>query len=52
MIGGVLVEKTAGDVIPTLETNVNGIKKILEQLLKEYKKTETEFVNWQVCFFL
>lgn len=47
MIGGVLVERTVGEVIPALKTNQEGIKGVMETLLKQYKTTEDEFNKFQ-----
>ncbi|KAK9466907.1 Prefoldin beta-like protein [Lipomyces arxii] len=48
MIGGVLVERTVSDVIPALQQNQQGVESVLDQLMKEYKKTEDEMKKWQV----
>ncbi|RXK38435.1 hypothetical protein M231_04344 [Tremella mesenterica] len=47
LIGGVLVQRTVADVIPTLETNYSGIKEVLETLTKSYKNKDEEFVAFQ-----
>jgi len=47
MVNGVLVEKTVKDVIPALQTNSDGLKKILEELLKQYKKQQDEMEKWK-----
>ncbi|KAK9315965.1 Prefoldin subunit-domain-containing protein [Lipomyces starkeyi] len=47
MIGGVLVERTVAEVIPALETNAKGVENVLQQLVKEYKKTEEDMKKWQ-----
>jgi len=47
MVNGVLVEKTVMDVIPALKTNSDGLKKILEELLKQYKKQQDEMEKWK-----
>ncbi|KAK9480716.1 Prefoldin subunit-domain-containing protein, partial [Lipomyces japonicus] len=47
MIGGVLVERTVKEVIPALETNAKGVEQVMDQLVKEYKKTEDELKAWQ-----
>ena len=36
MINGVLVERTVKDVVPQLQTNSDGLKKVLDDLLKHY----------------
>ncbi|EPS39171.1 hypothetical protein H072_7070 [Dactylellina haptotyla CBS 200.50] len=47
MINGVLVERTVGDVRPSLETNSEGLKKVLDNLVKEYKKVQDEMDAWK-----
>ena len=59
MIGGVLVERTVGEVLPALEETQTGVvplrvwygwfqlKGIVEQLMAQYKKNEDEFKKWQ-----
>ena len=48
MINGVLVERTVRDVLPALETNSVGLKKVLEELVKQYKRQEEEMEKWKV----
>jgi prefoldin subunit 2 len=48
MINGVLVERTVKDVIPALKTNSEGLKKVLDELLKQYKKQQEEMDKWKV----
>lgn len=47
MIGGVLVEKSVKEVLPSLKTNQEGIKSMIEQLSKQYKSQEEQFSKWQ-----
>ncbi|KAG8756097.1 hypothetical protein FRC12_010686 [Ceratobasidium sp. 428] len=47
MIGGVLVERTVKDVVPSLEMNRNGLKNVLETLVKQYKSKEEDFNAFQ-----
>ncbi|KAN0063929.1 Cochaperone prefoldin complex subunit [Thecaphora frezii] len=47
LIGGVLVERTVKEVLPALQTNLEGLKQVLEQLLKQYKSKETEMQEFQ-----
>ncbi|KAB8200671.1 Prefoldin beta-like protein [Aspergillus pseudonomiae] len=47
MVNGVLVERTIKDVLPTLKTNSDGLKQVLEELLKQYKSKQTELDNWK-----
>ena len=48
MVNGVLVERTVKDVLPTLKTNSDGLKQVLEDMLKQYKSKQTELDNWKV----
>ncbi|CAK7229891.1 Cochaperone prefoldin complex subunit [Sporothrix bragantina] len=47
MINGVLVERTVADVVPALKTNAEGLKKVLEDLVKTYKAQEEELNKWK-----
>lgn len=49
MINGVLVERTVKDVLPALQTNADGLKKVLDELVKQYKRQEVEMETWKVC---
>lgn len=48
MINGVLVERTVKDVIPALKTNADGLKKVLDDLVKSYKLKQDELETWKV----
>jgi prefoldin subunit 2 len=48
MINGVLVERTVKDVVPALKTNSEGLKKVLEDLVKQYRSKEVELEKWKV----
>ena len=48
MINGVLVERTVKEVVPALQTNADGLKRVLEELLKQYKKQQEEMDKWKV----
>ena len=48
MINGVLVERKVSDVVPALKTNSDGLKKVLEDLLKQYKTLQDEMDKWKV----
>lgn len=48
MVNGVLVERTVKDVIPSLQTNSEGLKKVLAELVKQYKRQEEEMDKWKV----
>ncbi|KAF2459956.1 Prefoldin subunit-domain-containing protein [Lineolata rhizophorae] len=50
MINGVLVERTVKDVVPALKTNSEGLKKVLDDLLKQYKLKQDEMDKWKVSY--
>ena len=52
MVNGVLVEKTVQDVLPALKTNSDGLKSVLDELMKQYKTKQDEMDAWKVCFIL
>ncbi|KAJ4297158.1 Cochaperone prefoldin complex subunit [Collariella sp. IMI 366227] len=47
MINGVLVERTVKDVVPALRTNADGLKKVLDDLVKQYKTKQDELDKWK-----
>ncbi|KAK4251904.1 hypothetical protein VTI28DRAFT_2925 [Corynascus sepedonium] len=47
MINGVLVERTVKDVVPALRTNAEGLKKVLDDLVKQYKTKQDELDKWK-----
>ncbi|KAL8795947.1 MAG: hypothetical protein Q9182_007453 [Xanthomendoza sp. 2 TL-2023] len=47
MINGVLVERTVKDVMPALQINSDGLKKVLEELVKQYKRQQEEMEKWK-----
>ncbi|KAL2041357.1 hypothetical protein N7G274_005739 [Stereocaulon virgatum] len=47
MINGVLVERTVKDITPALQTNSEGLKKVLEELVKQYKRQQEEMEKWK-----
>lgn len=48
LINGVLVGRTVKDVVPALKTNAEGLRKVLEDLVKQYKTKEDDFEKWKV----
>ena len=42
-----LVERTVEEVVPNLKTNAEGLKKVLEDLVKTYKGKEAELEKWK-----
>ncbi|KIJ69952.1 hypothetical protein HYDPIDRAFT_78297 [Hydnomerulius pinastri MD-312] len=47
LIGGVLVERTVKDVVPALQTNRDGIKKVIATLTDQIKAKEQDFDNFK-----
>ncbi|KAL8906970.1 MAG: hypothetical protein Q9171_006045 [Xanthocarpia ochracea] len=47
MINGVLVERTVDGVLPALQTNSDGLKKVLDELVKQYKRQQEEMEKWK-----
>ncbi|ORY65974.1 prefoldin subunit 2 [Pseudomassariella vexata] len=47
MINGVLVERTVEDVVPALKTNAEGLKQVLEELVKQYKTKQDDLEKWK-----
>ncbi|KAI9292668.1 Prefoldin beta-like protein [Neoconidiobolus thromboides FSU 785] len=47
LIGGVLVERTVKEILPTLKANHDGIAKLIESLVKNYKAKDEEFKKFQ-----
>ncbi|KAM0137602.1 hypothetical protein ACHAO1_003921 [Botrytis cinerea] len=50
MINGVLVERTVKDVVPALKTNSEGLRKVLEDLVKQYNSKQSEMEKWKCCY--
>lgn len=48
MINGVLTERTVEEVVPILKTNSDGLKKALDELVKQYKSKQDEMEKWKV----
>lgn len=51
MINGVLVERVVSEVLPALQTNTEGLKKVLEDLLKQYQTKQADMEKWKVSSF-
>ncbi|ATY62789.1 prefoldin subunit 2 [Cordyceps militaris] len=47
LINGVLVERTVKDIVPALKTNQDGLKKVLDDLVKNYKTKQDELDMWK-----
>ena len=47
LVGGVLVERTVGEVLPAVNTNKGGITGIKEQLQKQFEKKKDELKVFQ-----
>lgn len=52
LINGVLVERTVKDVVPALKTNHEGLTKVLDDMVKQYKAKQDELDKWKVCSHL
>lgn len=48
MINGVLVERTVKEVMPALAINSDGLKKVLDDLVQQYKRQQDEMEKWKV----
>jgi len=48
MINGVLVERTVSEVLPALQTNADGLKEVLDSLVKQYRGKQEEMDKWKV----
>ncbi|CDR46046.1 CYFA0S21e01574g1_1 [Cyberlindnera fabianii] len=47
MVGGALVEKTAGETLPVLEVKLENIGKTVKQLAEEHGRLVEEFEKWK-----
>ncbi|KAF2754260.1 Prefoldin beta-like protein [Pseudovirgaria hyperparasitica] len=47
MMNGVLVERTVEEVVPALKTNSEGLKKVLDDLVKQYSTKQEELEKWK-----
>jgi chaperonin cofactor prefoldin len=52
LINGVLVERTVKDVVPALKTNQEGLRKVLEDLVKQYKTKQDDLEKWKVSWLI
>lgn len=52
LVGGVLVERTVGEVLPTVKANQEGILHVIQQLGKSQADKEMAAAEWKVSFFL
>jgi prefoldin subunit 2 len=48
MINGVLVGRTVKDILPALKTNSDGLKQVLDELMRQYKTKQDEMDSWKV----
>lgn len=51
LINGVLVERTVKDVVPALTTNQDGLRKVLDDLVKQYKTKQEDLEKWKVSIW-
>jgi prefoldin subunit 2 len=47
LVNGVLLERTVKDVLPALQTNHDGVKNVMDNLVHSYKTKEEEFIAFQ-----
>ena len=47
LINGVLVERTVKEILPALKTNSDGLKQVLDELVKQYKSKQDEMDRWK-----
>ncbi|KAF2771815.1 Prefoldin beta-like protein [Teratosphaeria nubilosa] len=47
MVNGVLTERTVAEVLPSLQMNSDGLKKVLEDLVKQYRAKQEEMERWK-----
>lgn len=47
LINGILMEGTVKAVLPALKTNFDGLKQVLDELLKQYKSKQDEMDKWK-----
>ena len=50
LVGGVLVERTVGEILPALIKSQNDFKEAIEQLEKESKKREEELTEFKLKY--
>lgn len=50
MIGGVLVERTTGEVLPVIEKNAEQLEGVIAQLTKELEKKEKEAADFAIKY--
>ena len=50
MIGGVLVERTVGDVMPAVERNKGGIEQVLAKLTEQMEARKKELADFQTKY--
>ncbi|KAL8663908.1 MAG: hypothetical protein Q9202_003457 [Teloschistes flavicans] len=46
------LERTVKDVIPALQTNSDGLRKVLDELVKQYKRQQEEMEKWKASGIL
>lgn len=47
MVGGVLVERTVGEVLPAVKANLDGIKQVMSNLEQGMRKKQQEMQEFQ-----
>lgn len=50
MIGGVLVERTVGEVLPAVQRNKEGLQEVIGRLMEALQKKRTEFAEFEAKY--
>ncbi|CAM6045367.1 unnamed protein product [Sphagnum compactum] len=50
MIGGVLVERTVGEVLPAVQRNRDGLQEVITRLTEALEKKKTEFAEFEAKY--
>lgn len=50
LLNGVLVEKTVGDVLPTLQSNMSNLGVVMEKLAETFKEKEKQMLDFQKLY--
>ena len=50
LVGGVLVERTVADVLPSVQQNLGGIKVVLGKLSTDLQQREKQAAAWKIKY--
>jgi prefoldin subunit 2 len=50
LVGGVLVERTVGEVLPSVSQNLVGLEQVLVNLRSTLSQVETEAAQWKIKY--